>query len=327
MTKMAEVAELRRMIAELQERINSSQSVPTTVTKDLTIANLIENWRGDGSGIPVHAFFKKIDDAASIGNWSDSDKVRIVSLKLRGPAALYYNSCPQLQKPDLKYETLTQQFIERFKLKQLDQYHYTALQSAQQRRDETPEAFADRCRILCAKTVRQVTNPVEQKVIDEEAERRLLAAYINGLQGVVGQQVRYRLPNTMQEAVQIATTVASAERQYRQTLPWKPIKKDTGEGGNVFATNVTCYNCNKVGHIAKNCFLKKNNNKYERSNGDKNKKYDKTSDKSKLPLSEVKCFKCQGKGHYARNCTKLSSVNPNANSSTCRGTAESNWDM
>ena len=52
MLKMSEVAELKRIVAELQERMQTTCTAPVaaTVTKDLTIANLIENWRCDGTG-------------------------------------------------------------------------------------------------------------------------------------------------------------------------------------------------------------------------------------------------------------------------------------
>ena len=70
----------------------------------------------------------------------------------------------------------------------------------------------------------------------------------------MGQQVRYRLPNTMQEAIQIANTVASADRQQQDTS-WGHGKRNNADG-HVFVTSVTCYHCNKVGHLAKNCFKK-----------------------------------------------------------------------
>jgi hypothetical protein len=37
----------------------------------------------------------------------------------------------------------------------------------------------------------------------------LVAAYINGLLGVVGQQVRFRMPHTLEEAVQVAVTISN----------------------------------------------------------------------------------------------------------------------
>jgi len=57
-----------------------------------------------------------------------------------------------------------------------------------------------------------VEDGAAQRIINEEAERRLVAAYINGLFGLVGQQVRYRMPQTLEEAVRIAVTVNNAER-------------------------------------------------------------------------------------------------------------------
>ena len=40
----------------------------------------------------------------------------------------------------------------------------------------------------------------------------MVAAYINGLAGLVGQQGRFRMPHTLEEAVQVAVTVSNAER-------------------------------------------------------------------------------------------------------------------
>jgi hypothetical protein len=42
---------------------------------------------------------------------------------------------------------------------------------------------------MCQRTIRRVQDEEVQHVINKEAERRLLAVYINGLKGVTGQQV------------------------------------------------------------------------------------------------------------------------------------------
>lgn len=41
-------------------------SVATSIVKDLSLMNFIENCCGDS---PVSAFFRCIDDAAALGNW------------------------------------------------------------------------------------------------------------------------------------------------------------------------------------------------------------------------------------------------------------------
>jgi len=51
------------------------------------------------------------------------------------------------------------------------------------------ETFADRCMKLCQKTTRRVDDEATQRVINGEAELLLVAAYINGLGGIVGQQL------------------------------------------------------------------------------------------------------------------------------------------
>jgi len=68
-----------------------------------------------------------------------------------------------------------------------------------------------RCRRLCQKTIRKVNDGMTQRVISEEAEQRLVAAYINGLGGIVGQQVRFRMPSSLDEAVQVVITVSNAK--------------------------------------------------------------------------------------------------------------------
>jgi hypothetical protein len=121
-----------------------------------------------------------------------------------------------------------------------DQYHYTQLQDAVQGRGESAGVFAYRCRKLCQKTVRRVKNAVAQVILNEEAERRLVAAYINGLRGLVRQQVKFRMPATMNEASRLAVTTENAEQQ------WPSDRR-------VFATALTdiaCFRCNQKGHIA-----------------------------------------------------------------------------
>jgi hypothetical protein len=50
------------------------------------------------------------------------------------------------------------------------------------------------------KTIGTLSDEAKQRIINEEAESRLVAAYINGLAGLVGQQVRFRM-SSLDEAV------------------------------------------------------------------------------------------------------------------------------
>jgi hypothetical protein len=119
------------------------------------------------------------------------------------------------------------------------QYHYTKLQDATQEKEGSVEELAARCRRMCQKTIRNVQDEATQRIINEEAERQLVAAYINGLAGIVGQQVRFRMPHTLEEAVQVAVTVSNAE--WMRTSDTKRVfiaKRDSSSQG-------ICFNCGK----------------------------------------------------------------------------------
>lgn len=310
-TPSAEVQELRQALHRAQEQLRAQAQVaaaPTRV-KDLTTANLIDSWRGEGP-VPVNEFFENIERAAQVGNWTESDKVSILKLKLKGPAALFLNSNAELKGVDITFKKLQEAFVERFRVKQLAQFHYVALQNAAQHKNESPEAFADRCKRLCTKTIRQVADAEQQKIINEEAERRMLAAYTNGLFGTVGQQVRYRMPSTMAEAIQLAVTVASVEAR-------RPLNQNK----NVFFTQVTCFNCNRTGHIAKDCRMKPTNKHTLNRGAHKPGKDNKGSNNK----SKIECYSCHKFGHIAKDC-RIKKNYPNEQGSAGDSTDLSNWN-
>jgi len=79
----------------------------------------------------------------------------------------------------------------------------------------------------------------------------LVATYISGLGGIVGQQVRFRMPSSLDEAVQVAITVNNAEGT-KQTDTKKSVQCEAGwrsPGICVFQ----CFNCGKRGHCARDC--------------------------------------------------------------------------
>jgi hypothetical protein len=61
----------------------------------------------------------------------------------------------------------------------------------------------------CQRTIQASDNAVEQAVINSEAKRRLLAAFINGLTGVPGRQVRLQIPDTVEKALNMSLVAAT----------------------------------------------------------------------------------------------------------------------
>ena len=90
------------------------------------------------------------------------------------------------------------------------------------------------------KTIRRVNDEATQRIINEEAERRLVAAYINGLGGIVGQQLRFRMLSSLEEAVQVAITISIAKRTKQPDT--KRVFSVKGDGGS---PAVECYSCGK----------------------------------------------------------------------------------
>ena len=148
----------------------------------------------------------------------------------------------ELVRDGCSYEDVKQALGDRFSDKLPDQYYYTRLHDAAQGRDESAEELADRCRKLCQRTIRKVQDHDVQSIINEEAERRHLAAYIHGLRGAVGQQVQFQMPNTMEQPVNLAVTVENVEKHKQMVAGLRRLFANRKE--------IECYKCNQSGHYA-----------------------------------------------------------------------------
>jgi DNA-binding phage protein len=103
--------------------------------------------------------------------------------------------------------------MNRFGDKHTEHYNYTRLQSASQEKNESPEMFLNRLRKLCQRKIQLSENAVEEAVISREADRRLLAAFINGLIGTSGKHVRLQISGIIDRALNMAIVATNAERE------------------------------------------------------------------------------------------------------------------
>ena len=86
------------------------------------------------------------------------------------------------------------------------------LQTARQKKHESPQQFAGRCRALSQKVKRKTSDPAAHR---ENAERMLLASFVAGLTGTPRKQVRYASPRDIGQTLSTALAVREAEKQER----------------------------------------------------------------------------------------------------------------
>jgi len=82
--------------------------------------------------------------------------IRIATLKLTDVARAFYNGTLELHDQKITWAVFKTAFQNRFRDVRTDQYHFAQLHMARQKKDESPQEFADRCRSLVHKTVPQV---------------------------------------------------------------------------------------------------------------------------------------------------------------------------
>ena len=126
---------------------------------------------------------------------------------------MFYNGCPELHAEGVTWDSFKNALSQRFKDTHSDQFHFMQLQTARQRKNESPREFADRCKGLAQKVMRKVDDPAAQRIHRENADRMLLSSFVAGLGGEIGKQVRYASPRDTEQALSIAITVQEAENQ------------------------------------------------------------------------------------------------------------------
>ena len=92
-------------------------------------------WGGIDKAVPLMEFFDIIESTASFGNWSNEDIVRIATFKLTDVARTFYNGTLELHDRSITWTAFKAAFNDRFIDVRTDQYHFTQLQMARQKKD------------------------------------------------------------------------------------------------------------------------------------------------------------------------------------------------
>jgi predicted PolB exonuclease-like 3'-5' exonuclease len=138
---MAEV--LAREIAKLHHEVQSLQAQlqgrPAATTKDLSLVPLVPKWAGTSRSISVQEFFDTVIIVAVVVKWMRADKIRITTLKLTDTARTFYNTTSEFHAEDITWSSYKDIFLRRLKDTWTDQFHFCQLQTARQRKDESPQ--------------------------------------------------------------------------------------------------------------------------------------------------------------------------------------------
>ena len=337
MSEVSEIEGLQLQIEKLRAQLNTfklgeTDSGTSSRTKDVSLVTGIQEWSGEAKGKSVHEFFSQIETLEKVSGWTNEDKALIVKANLQGSALQFLSGRAELVRDGCSDENLKQALVDRFSDKLPDQYYYTRLEDAAQGRDESAEEFGDRCRKLCQRTIRKVQDEAIQRIINEEAERKLLAAYIHGLKGVVGQQVQFQMPGTMEHAIKLAVTVENVDKHKQMVAGSRKVFANRKE--------IECYRCNKSGHYARDCPQQQSSHNRRKIQGQNyncgspsgrdgrasQERFNKHSGQAVqnaavkrryLPEgsspSGPQCFYCQSFGHLRRECPKLTQRNQHPN--------------
>jgi hypothetical protein len=189
------------------------------------------------------------------------------------------------------------------------------LQTARPNRKETPLEFADRCRSLTQKIVRNVDDPATQKIHTENAERMLLGCFVNGLINEPGKYVRIAKPQTLDQALKIALSVHEAVKQEKYSesfyanfddstrLQTPSLKRSGGDKP---------HRSDKVKHAVDHTQTPHGMS----TNSDRDSKF--YGNRNEQTKATLRCYECKGFGHFSRDCaTRLrretSFANPPSN--------------
>ena len=83
-----------------------------TTSKDLSLVSLAPKWSGSETALTIHEFFEIVEGSGKIGNWTETDQIKVCALKLT--QRVFYSATPELRDPDVTLQEFKTHFLKRF---------------------------------------------------------------------------------------------------------------------------------------------------------------------------------------------------------------------
>jgi hypothetical protein len=180
------VEEIAKQLSKLQLEVQNLQAqiqVRAPGIKDMSVVSLVPKWSGADKGIPSNEFLEAVERAAWLGNLSDQDKVQVANLQHHENARVFFDGRIDLQCAESTWASFKTAFRERYRDIHTDQYHFTQLQTAKLRNDESIQEFADRCRTLAQRLLPPKKTPLSEVFIRSKQKGCYLPVLSMGWQG------------------------------------------------------------------------------------------------------------------------------------------------
>jgi len=188
------------------------------------------------------------------------------------------------------------------------------LLTARQKKNESPQEFADRCRELAQKITRKLDDPVAQRVHCENAERMLLASFVSGLNVPVGKHTKYASTSAMHQALETALAAEQAKKQERfnESLYTRFEKSVPLMSQSPSSTNAGISRTRQSADAR--AISRTHCQQYKASK-------DRVQSPRNAQIREaLKCYECEGVGHFVKGCPTNSKGKPKTRTRREKGT-------